>query len=114
MGTLTQNSDSRLKKNIKAVDHSLAALQNLSGYRYEWKDNQRDPSVQIGLLAQEVKQVFPELVHEDEKGTLSVNYSGLIPVLVNAVKEEAQKIEKLESQNKALTERIERLEKLLR
>jgi len=113
MGTLTQNSDSRLKKNVRSVDHSLAALQTLGGYRYEWKDNQRDPSVQIGLLAQEVKQVFPELVHEDEKGTLSVNYSGLIPVLVNAIKEEAQKIEKLETQNKQLLERIERLEKLI-
>jgi hypothetical protein len=42
---------------------------------------------QIGLLAQEVQKVFPDLVIEDSKGILSVNYQALIPVLVNALKE---------------------------
>ena len=53
----------------------------------------------IGLLAQEVQKVFPELVKQsaDEEGTLSVNYQGLIPVLINAIKEQQEQINVLKA-----------------
>jgi len=47
------------------------------------------------LLAQEVKKVFPELVKENEKGELSVNYIGLIPVLIESIKEQQKQIDEL-------------------
>lgn len=84
---LTQTSDARLKTNITALNSSLENIMQLNGYNYQWKDTMMDQSLQTGLLAQEVQAVFPELVQKDDKGMLSVNYLGLIPVLVEAVKE---------------------------
>jgi hypothetical protein len=51
----------------------------------------------IGVLAQEIKEVFPELVSEDDNEMLSVNYQGLVPVLINALKEQDDKISRLEN-----------------
>lgn len=86
-GSLTQNSDERLKKNIRAIENPLDQLQQLSGYHYQWKEDWRDAATQTGLLAQEVEKVMPELVKEDEKGIKSVNYNGLVPYLLEAIKE---------------------------
>jgi hypothetical protein len=47
------------------------------------------------VLAQEVRELFPELVQEDKEGILSVNYSGLIPVLIESVKEQQKQIDEL-------------------
>ena len=94
-GTLTQNSDLRLKKNIISIHNALDAIKQLNGYTYNWKDNSRDESLQTGVIAQEVQKIFPSLVKEDEKGILSVNYSGLIPVLIEAIKEQQKQIDEL-------------------
>lgn len=94
-GTLTQNSDARLKEDIQPINDGLAAILQLNGYTYRWKDKSRDPDLQVGVLAQEVKNVFPELVKENERGELSVNYMGLIPVLIESIKEQQKQIEKL-------------------
>ena len=51
----------------------------------------------IGVLAQEIQEVFPELVTEDQNEMLSVNYQGLVPVLINAIKEQEDKISRLEN-----------------
>jgi hypothetical protein len=94
---LTQTSDARLKTNITALNSSLENIMRLNGYHYQWKDTAMGQSLQTGLLAQEVKAVFPELVQQDEKGILSVNYLGLIPVLVEAVKELKKENDNLKS-----------------
>jgi hypothetical protein len=86
----------------------MQALHLISGYRYQWKDQSRDSSTQIGLLAQEVQKAFPELVKEDDKGVLSVNYTGLIPVMIDAIKEQDKKINALEKQVQLLIERAEK------
>ena len=54
----------------------------------------------IGLLAQDIQKVFPELVKEsgDEKGTLSINYQGLVPILINAIKEQQKELQKLQKE----------------
>ncbi len=94
-GTVTQNSDVNLKKNITVVDNALTKIQQLSGYNYYWKDSTRDQQLQAGLLAQEIETWMPELVTTDEAGIKSVNYSGLIPYLVEAIKEQQKIIEQL-------------------
>jgi Chaperone of endosialidase len=91
-GTLTQNSDARLKTNIHPLQFSLHNIQQLNGYTYNWIDKDRDSSMQTGLLAQEVQKLFPQLVKQDENGTLSVNYTGFIPVLIEAMKEQQKQI----------------------
>lgn len=94
-GDLTVNSDMRLKANIISLGGTLAKLLQIDGKSYVMK---KDTSKQkIGLLAQNVQTVFPELVKEanDAGGTLSVNYQGLIPVLINAIKEQQAEIDEL-------------------
>jgi hypothetical protein len=110
-GTLTQNSDARLKKDIEPLDSVLPLLQELNGYQYKWKDDWREQEVQTGLLAQEVEKVIPELVKEDEKGIKSVNYNGLIPYLLEAVKTLSQNASELKQQNDLLHQRLAALEK---
>jgi Chaperone of endosialidase len=95
-GTLTQNSDMRLKQNIRPINNALDKILSLHGYNYNWIDINKDNGLQSGVLAQEVREVLPELVKEDKNGVLSVNYSGIIPVLIEAIKEQQKRIMKLE------------------
>jgi hypothetical protein len=95
------SSDARLKSNIVSLGSTLSKLLLIDGKSYQMKGKQK-----IGVLAQEIKKVFPELVTEDENEILAVNYQGLVPVLINALKEQENKVQEQE-------ERIKRLEKLL-
>ena len=96
-GDLTVNSDARLKSNIISLGSTLAKLMQIDGKSYTMKSNENENK--IGLLAQEILEVFPELVKagEDKNETLSVNYQGLIPVLINAIKEQQNQIDELKS-----------------
>ncbi len=96
-GDLTVNSDARLKSNIISLGSTLAKLMQIDGKSYTMKSNEKENK--IGLLAQEIIEVFPELVKEgdDKNGTMSVNYQGLIPVLINAIKEQQTQIDELKS-----------------
>lgn len=67
----------------------LEAIKQLNGYRYEWVET-GEPD--IGVIAQEVEKVFPELVREFS-GVKKVNYNGLVAVLIEAVKDLAKKVE---------------------
>jgi hypothetical protein len=91
-GDLTVNSDARLKSNIISLGSTLAKLMKIDGKSYTMKSNEKVNK--IGLLAQDIEEVFPELVKEgeDKDGTLSVNYQGLIPVLINAIKEQQDEL----------------------
>ena len=94
-GDLTINSDMRLKSNILSLSGALAKLLEIDGKTYTMKSNEKD--TKIGLLAQDVLKVFPELVKAENNSeeTLSVNYQGLIPVLINAIKEQQVQIDEL-------------------
>jgi hypothetical protein len=97
-GSLTQNSDEQLKKNISPLSGTLSSLQQLTAYTYYWKDETLGKKQQIGLLAQELQKVYPQLVKENGEGILSVNYIGLIPVLIESIKEMKIEIENLKTQ----------------
>lgn len=94
-GTLTQASDARLKYDIEPLNTALDHLQQLNGYSYSWIDENKDKERQIGLLAQEVQKVYPQLVKQNDRGELSVNYIGLIPVLLEGMKEQQKEISEL-------------------
>ncbi|MBL0055224.1 MAG: tail fiber domain-containing protein [Chitinophagaceae bacterium] len=94
-GTLTQASDARLKENIQPLNPALENLLQLSGYSYDWIGENKDKEKQIGLLAQEVQKVYPQLVKQNDRGELSVNYTGLIPVLLEGMKEQQKEINEL-------------------
>ena len=63
----------------------------------------------IGVLAQEIKEVFPELVTEDDNEMLAVNYQGLVPVLINALKEQQSEIDTYRDEVSELKEMVNQL-----
>lgn len=83
-GTFQSTSDVRLKHDVERVDGVLNKLDGINLYRYRLK-GQTEPS--IGLLAQEVVKVFPEVVRTDENGYLSLDYNGITAILLCAIKE---------------------------
>jgi hypothetical protein len=91
-GDVVVSSDARLKSNIVSLGSTLSRLLLIDGKSYEMKGKQK-----IGVLAQEIKEVFPELVSKDDNEMLAVNYQGLVPVLINALKEQDDKISRLEN-----------------
>ena len=102
-GDVVVSSDARLKANIASLGSTIAKLLLIDGKSYTMK---KDGKQKIGVLAQDVQKVFPELVSKDDNEMLAVNYQGLVPVLINALKEQDEKISK---QN----EKISRLENLV-
>ena len=92
-GDIVVSSDARLKANIVSLGSTLAKLLLIDGKRYTMKKNGKQ---KIGVLAQDIQKVFPELVTTDDKDMLAVNYQGLVPVLINALKEQDDKISRLE------------------
>jgi hypothetical protein len=97
----TSVSDVRLKKDIRTLDNAVANLQSLRGIAFSWKDSELGEGDQIGVVAQEVEQVYPTLVSTIQ-GRKLVNYQGLIPVLIEAVKEQQLRIGDLQSEIRIL------------
>jgi hypothetical protein len=93
-GDVVVSSDARLKANIVSLGSTLAKLLLIDGKTYTMK---KDGKQKIGVLAQDIQKVFPELVTTDDKKMLAVNYQGLVPVLINALKEQDDKISRLEN-----------------
>jgi hypothetical protein len=90
------SSDRRLKDNLTKIDSSLEKVGKLSGYSFDWNSNQETYSGKdYGVVAQEVEAIFPELVKTRDNGYKAVKYEKLIPVLIEAIKELNEKVEKL-------------------
>jgi hypothetical protein len=92
-GNVTAYSDERLKEDIQTIEYAVDRVRALRGVYYNRKDT-KAPGV--GVIAQEMQRVFPEVVHKDEDGILSVAYGNLVGVLIEAVKELADRVEELE------------------
>lgn len=85
------SSDIRLKENLSKINNSLEKLSKISGYEYHWnkiaQEMYPERTMQdVGVIAQEVKEIVPSAVAEREDGYLAVRYDKLIPLLIEAVK----------------------------
>jgi phage related tail fiber protein len=98
--SLVMRSDKRLKTSIKRIEKPVEKLSQLNGYTYQFKDKNVSTA---GLLAQEVKEVLPTAVVEQDDGMLSLDYNAVIALLVETVNEQSKRIEKLEEQVSELT-----------
>ena len=99
-----QTSDLRLKTNIQPLNYGLKEVLRMRPVRYHWKDSPGG-AAKIGLIAQEVMQLVPEVVVGDpKKEMLGMNYAELVPVLINAIKEQQKEIDGIEAQIKNLKE----------
>jgi hypothetical protein len=93
---INETSDERLKKDVAIIEEPLAKILAMRGVTYNWKidefpEKQLEEGKQYGLIAQELEKVLPELVDTDSQGWKSIEYSHLVPVLIEALKEQ-QKI----------------------
>jgi hypothetical protein len=97
LGNFINTSDVRLKTDINTIENALYKVQQLRGVEYTLiQENTRE----IGLIAQEVENIIPEAVKENEAtGMKGINYSGLVGLLVNAIKEQQQQIDGDEGTN---------------
>ncbi|MBK9386918.1 MAG: tail fiber domain-containing protein [Planctomycetes bacterium] len=115
-GQYAMYSDARLKTNVRSLDRSLERILALRGVRYQRIDDPRGEE-QIGLLAQEVQDVLPELVTSSGGDQLAVRYIGLVPVLVEALEEShaehQRETQALREELRSTKERLQRIEALL-
>jgi hypothetical protein len=98
------SSDIRLKENLSKIDNSLEKLLKISGYQYHWnkiaQEMYPERTMQdVGVIAQEVKEIVPSAVVEREDGYLAVRYDKLIPLLIEAVKALKAEIEEMKREN---------------
>lgn len=135
-GTIFNPSDRRIKSNIQTIDQALDKILLLRPYSYEKNTNlidknpknvllssaqkeainkTTDPIVEFGLMAQELESIFPELVkttqttikNDDSLPLKSVNYMGLIPIIIKGMQEQQAQIEQLKKENAELKEKID-------
>jgi len=129
-GNITAYSDIRDKENIETISGSLGIINDIRGVKFDWNEDYKfehrdrnkgsdryikalasgsapmlDPNLegrQIGVIAQEIESVLPELVFEDDRGRKNVSYSNLTAVLIEAVKEQQEQIEELKQEIKEI------------
>lgn len=89
---LNSLSDLRLKDDVQIIENAVSTISKIHGVQFKWKENDRKS---YGVIAQELEKILPELVEGEDVKT--VNYSGLIAFLINAVKELDDRLKKLES-----------------
>lgn len=95
-GDVTATSDKRLKSSILPIKDALAKIKQISGYTFNMKNNEKRSA---GVIAQEVAQVLPEVVYQNEDGYMSVAYGNMISLLIEAIKELDAKVENLVKDN---------------
>jgi len=93
------SSDVRLKDNLQVIQDSLDKVGQISGYEFDWNDKSpewaQERGHDIGVVAQEIQKVLPEIVTERTNGYLGVDYKRIIPLLIESVKELKQEVEDL-------------------
>ena len=104
-------SEMCIRDSIVSLGATLTKLLQIDGKSYTMKKDESEKQ-KIGLLAQDIEKVFPELVSESH-GIKSVNYQGLVPVLINALKEQDAMMKEQESKYSKQEKRLDRLERLV-
>jgi hypothetical protein len=112
-------SDARLKDIKEKVPNALESVLKLNGYKFDWKEREQDIygddktilhiKEDIGVIAQEVEILFPELARTNEDGYMSVRYQGLTAVLIEAMKEQQTQIESQKSEIEELKDLVKQL-----
>ena len=127
-GKLTSNgiketSDGRFKKNINGILNALSTVLNLEGVTYNWRteefpERSFTDRTEYGVIAQQIEKIVPELVDTDKKGYKSVQYSHMVPLLIEAIKEQqliinsqSQEIGVLKASVDAISEHIKTAKK---
>ncbi|MCD6566283.1 MAG: tail fiber domain-containing protein [Bacteroidales bacterium] len=116
-GIFSNPSDIKFKSNIEPLSHVLNKLQLINGVYFDWRKDEYPDMVfsqgrQIGVIAQDLEKVYPELVSTNTKGYKSVDYMKLTAILIEAVKEQQQVINELENENVQFKNEIQKINDL--
>ena len=95
-GKMTQGSDINLKTNISTIETPLDKISKIRGVQFDWKSDNEPGG---GVIAQELEEVCPEFVHDIGNGTghKSVDYNGVIAVMIESIKELKNEVETLKA-----------------
>ena len=90
------SSDKRLKDNIVRIENPLEKIDKIGGYTFDWNDKQETyTGKDVGVIAQEIQEVLPELVTERDNGYLAVKYEKIVPLLIESIKELKQEVDEI-------------------
>jgi microcystin-dependent protein len=111
---IDETSDMRLKKDINPITDALHKVLEMQGVTYNWRKDEFpekhfEKDLQFGLIAQELEKIIPELVTTDEDGWKAIEYSHLVPVLIEAIKEQQKVIDSEKQNNRDLKATVESL-----
>jgi hypothetical protein len=99
--TAFYSSDVRLKENIVPIENALSKVESISGNTYDWKEGYEEihshKGNDVGVIAQEIEAVLPQIVISRDNGFKAVQYEKIIPLLIEAIKELSAKIKDLEN-----------------
>ena len=114
--TAYHTSDRRYKDNLKNIEKPNEKLKRINGYEFDWNDKHEvyKNTHDIGVIAQEIEEVLPEIVVEREDGYKAVRYEKIIPLLIESNKDLVQRVEGLEQTIKEKDEKYEELEKRMK
>ena len=95
-------SDIRFKENINPIDNALDKLNKIGGYTFDWKSEEELVSLHgfkghdVGVIAQEIESILPEVVTTRDSGYKAVKYEKIVPLLIQAIKEQQEQIKELQ------------------
>lgn len=94
------SSDERLKDNIILITNPIDKIKKLGGYTFNWNDISKKPThiEEVGVIAQEVQKVLPQIVREKGDGYLGVDYEKIVPLLIEGIKEQQNQIDELKAE----------------
>ena len=99
--TAFYSSDIRLKENIQPIQNALEKVESISGNTYDWKEGYDEihshKGNDIGVIAQEIEEILPQIVTNRDNGYKAVQYEKIIPLLIEAIKELSVKVKGLEN-----------------
>ena len=109
-------SDSRLKTNLKNIENPLDKIQKINGYTFDWIENSElhsNKGSDVGVIAQEVEEILPEVVTTRKNGYKAVKYEKVVPLLIECIKSQDKQIDNLKEQTNNLKEENTELKQLL-
>jgi hypothetical protein len=95
--TAYATSDQRLKDNITPIPNALEKVLSISGNTFDWNEKSEKEGSDVGIIAQEILEVLPEIVTTRDNGYLAVRYEKLVPLLIEAIKEQQETISNLQN-----------------
>ena len=95
--TAFYSSDERLKDNITPLSDAVNKINQIGGYEFDWNSNSSHSGHDVGVIAQEIEKVLPEVVVDRDNGYKAVRYDKIVALLINAIKEQQLQIDELKS-----------------